>query len=130
MRLAASLPGLLFACVSFVSTAAVVPQEAIGKWVEKGDAGSIGWEFAAEQIIISPADAAGAPQGEASKLDVLYQAHNGGWIIVLRSPESGAPIGEGAMQLVKDGSLLVMLPGIGEHQLQRAGAAAKPKAKQ
>jgi hypothetical protein len=34
------------------------------------------------------------------------------------------------MQLVKDGSLLVMLPGIGEHQLQRAGAAAKPKAKQ
>ena len=129
MRLAAFLLGLLFACVSLVSTAAVVPKEALGKWVETGEAGAIGWEFADEQITISQLDAAGASQGDSSKLDVLYQEHNGGWIIVLRAPDSGAPMGEGAMQLIKDGSLLVMLPGIGEHQLRRATVAVKPKAK-
>ena len=129
MRLAASLLGLLFVCISFVSTAAVVPKEVLGKWVEKGESGAINWDFAAEQITIAPVDAAGAVQGEASEVDVLYQEHNGGWIIVLRSP-NGEPIGEGAMQLVKD-TLLVMLPGIGEHQMQRVDAkpSTKPAAK-
>lgn len=129
MRRFASLLGLLFACIGFTASAAVAPNEILGKWVEKGEVGTIGWEFAAEQITIAPVDMAGATVGEASQLDVLYQAHNGGWVIVLRAPDNGAPIGEGAMQLIKDGSLLVMLPGIGEHQLVRPDTkpAAKPK---
>ena len=127
MRRFASMLGLLLACAGFAASAAVAPKEVLGKWVEQGENGAIGWDFAAEQITITPLDASGRTQAESSRLDVLFQPHNGGWVIVLRTADSGAPIGEGAMQLVKDGSLLVMLPGIGEHQLRRADA--KPAAK-
>lgn len=118
----ASMLGLLLACAGFAASAAVAPKEVLGRWVEQGENGAIGWDFAAEQITITPMDASGRSQAESSKLDVLFQPHNGGWIIVLRTSDNGAPIGEGAMQIVKDGSLLVMLPGIGEHLLKRPPA--------
>lgn len=112
------LSGVL-ALFSLSAAAAETPMTLMGSWTEQGETGAMLWLLTPDKISVTPVDAAGKPLAEPGQIDVLYQRAGDGWAIVARAPD-GAPLGEGRAQ-VKDGIMLLVMPGIGTHELQRAG---------
>ncbi|WP_299687732.1 hypothetical protein [Hydrocarboniphaga sp.] len=89
----------------------------MGSWIEKGEQGTMQWDLGPDSISVMPLDAAGKPLAEASKIDVLYQPSGKGWAVVVRAPD-GVALDEGRAE-IKDGTMLLLLPAIGTHELKR-----------
>ncbi|SHG50893.1 hypothetical protein SAMN04488068_0501 [Hydrocarboniphaga daqingensis] len=109
------MAGLAVAAPS--ALAADTPMQLMGRWVERGISGSIRWDLGPDSIAVTPIDAQGRPMAEPQRLDVLYQRSGDGWAVVVRAPD-GRAMGEGRAE-VRDGRMMLLLPGIGSHELQR-----------
>lgn len=107
----------LLVLVSVPANSAETPMVLMGSWVEKGEQGAMQWDVGPDSISVVPLDAAGKPLAEPSRIDVLYQRSGKGWAVVVRAPD-GSAVDEGRAE-VKDGTMLLLLPAIGSHELKR-----------
>ena len=108
---------LLLGFSSAMARAGETPMPLMGSWIERGEQGVMQWELGPDSITVVPLSAAGKPLADPSKVDVLYQRSGKGWAIVVRAPD-GTALDEGRAE-VKDGTMLLLLPAIGTHELKR-----------
>jgi hypothetical protein len=111
----------LLAMVS-LPAAAVAPEDTpttlLGTWTEQGQSGAMRWVLEADKISVGPVDPLGKPLAEPVQIDVLYKKSGKGWAVVARAPD-GEALDEGRMEF-NDGLLLLLMPGIGTHEMMRA----------